>query len=61
MNEQNMEPMLNDQQKALFDDLCVMRANAQNAFHRMRDAASANKEFSAEEINAEINEVRAKR
>jgi hypothetical protein len=53
--------MLNDQQKALFDDLCVMRANAQNAFHRMRDAASANKEFSAEEINAEINEVRAKR
>lgn len=56
-----MEPMLNDQQKALFDDLCVMRTNAQNAFHRMRDAASANKELSLEEINAEINEVRAKR
>jgi DNA-damage-inducible protein J len=94
MAQTSMTVRLDDQQKALFDDLCAqlgmsantainifvraavrsksipfhialdetdLRASAQNAFQRMRKTASANKELSLEEINAEINEVRAKR
>jgi DNA-damage-inducible protein J len=36
-----------------------VRANAISAFNRMRSASSTNQELSLDEINAEINEVRA--
>jgi DNA-damage-inducible protein J len=40
------------------DDSSV-RDNAISAFNRMRNASNSNPELSLEEINAEINEVRA--
>lgn len=46
-------------QIALDDD--GVRANAQSAFQRMRAAAASAEEMSLDEINAEINEVRAKK
>jgi DNA-damage-inducible protein J len=37
-----------------------VRANAISAFRRMRRASNSNQELSFDDINAEINEVRAK-
>jgi hypothetical protein len=73
MAKTSMTVRLDKQQKTLFDDLCSqfgmsantaineysMRDNAISAFNRMRSASSANQELSLDEINAEINEVRA--
>jgi DNA-damage-inducible protein J len=38
-----------------------IRANAIGAFNRMRNASNSNQELSLDEINAVINEVRAKK
>jgi addiction module RelB/DinJ family antitoxin len=38
-----------------------IKTNAKDAFQRMRNAATLNQELTLDEINAEINEVRAKK
>jgi DNA-damage-inducible protein J len=94
MAQTSMTVRLDNQQKAMFDDLCnqfgmsantainifvravirsksipfqisvdedSVRANAKNAFQRMRGASALGSELTLDEINAEIDTVRAQK
>lgn len=94
MAQTSMTVRLDNQQKAMFDDLCnqfgmsantainifvravirsksipfqisvdedSVRTNAKNAFQRMRGASALGRELTLDEINAEIDAVRAQK